>query len=420
MSEFTVNFVLASGSLAILGALLYTILGSSVHEEGRVRYSYVILSYLITILLYMIRIILVGKPGSAVFMILWIVTTLEEIFCAVSYPLLILYLYPVQNQKALNRLVSALMKTVFLLSLITLILSLINPTTGYLFRIDGMNRYIPGPLIYLPETFTMMQIACLTAMVFSTPEARKRRLPVLVFFLIICIGLISLYINPEIFLIYPLSVLSLLLIYVNIINQREQNLRRRQLELEKNNLSLLIGQIQPHFVFNVLNTIYYLCDSDRKSAAEATAHLRMYLMKNFEEIFTDVPVPFEEELEIVRNYTDLEKLRFEQIEIVYDIQDTDFMLPALSVQPLVENAIRHGLREMRDGRVVISSKNEDGVHVISVTDNGVGFQPPAPDDNRRHVGIENVRRRLTMMSSASLEIQACEEGGTKAVIRISS
>ena len=420
MFNFTVNIVLAAGSLAILGALLYTLRESAVADEGRVHFYQVIIAYFITILLYLVRIILLGRQGTAIFYILWIVTSLEEILCAVSYPLLILYLYPFKNRTELNRLAGTLIKTVFILSSITIVLCLINPATGFLFRIDEINRYAPGPLLYLPETFTMLQIACLTAMVFSTPEARKRRPPVLVFFLIICIGLISLYINPEIFLIYPLSVLSLLLIYVNIINQREQNLRRRQLELEKNNLSLLMGQIQPHFVFNVLNTIYYLCDSDRKSAAEATAHLRMYLMKNFEERFTDVPVPFEEELEIVRNYTDLEKLRFEQIEIVYDIQDTDFMLPALSVQPLVENAIRHGLREMRDGRVVISSKNEDGVHVISVTDNGVGFQPPAPDDNRRHVGIENVRRRLTMMSSASLEIQSCEGGGTKAEIRISS
>jgi hypothetical protein len=307
---------------------------------------------------------------------------------------------------------------VMILSAAVIILIMINPFTHWLFFTEGVNRMTPGPAGYLPETVSMIQITLLTVMVILTPQAGIKKIPVLIIFMIISCGFAALYIDPQILIFYPLGVLSLLLIYVNIINQREQNLRRRQVELNKNRISLLMGQIQPHFVFNVLNTIYYLCDSDPATAADAAAHLRMYLQNNFEERFNEEPISFEKELSIVRHYTDLEKLRFEQIEIIYDIEDSSFTIPALSVQPLVENAIRHGLREMRQGKVVISSRKQGSVHIVEVRDNGVGFVKTAADDGRRHVGIENVQRRLRMMSNASLEIFTPPEGGTAARITI--
>lgn len=418
MREYTVNIVLAIESLIILGTLILALPKQDPAEKKPVTFRQVACSFFAALICYFLRTFFTGRSGVFVFYLLWIVTTIEELLCAVNLPLLIYYLRPAASTETLRKHVRIMGAAVVTLSAGVIALVMINPLNHWLFTMKEVNRMAPGPIGYLPETVAMIQITLLTIMAVSAPQAKIRRIPVLVIFMIILSGLTALYINPEILMFYPLSVLSLLLVYVNIIDQREQNLRRRQVELNKNRISLLIGQIQPHFVFNVLNTIYYLCDSDPNTAADAAAHLRMYLQNNFEERFTEEPISFEKELGIVRHYTDLEKLRFEQIEIIYDIKDIDFSIPALTVQPLVENAIRHGLREMPQGRVVISSRKENKVHIVEVTDNGVGFRQADPNDGRRHVGIENAQRRLNMMSDATLEIFTPPQGGTVARIMI--
>lgn len=203
--------------------------------------------------------------------------------------------------------------------------------------------------------------------------------------------------------------------------ERRENLLVREKELEDMRIRIVLSQIQPHFIFNVLNTIYYLCGKDVKQAREAISSFSDYLRANMAAIHQEVPVSVSQEMSFVENYLYLEKLRFgEELNIEYDLQGGNFYLPALSIQPIVENAVKHGTGAKLDGGTVrIATREEEGAFVVTVTDDGVGFDPEKDlSDGREHVGIRNVRERVQKMCGGSLSITSREGEGTTVVIRI--
>jgi len=143
------------------------------------------------------------------------------------------------------------------------------------------------------------------------------------------------------------------------------------------------------------------------------------LRGNLESLSINNLIPFEKELRHVKTYLSLEKKRFgDRIEIVYDIRADDFSIPVLTLQPIVENAVRHGITKNEDGgKVVIKSEENDNEVIITVTDDGVGFDTDRKRDSRC-VGIENVRSRLTKMCEGSLDIKSKPGDGTVAVITL--
>ena len=108
------------------------------------------------------------------------------------------------------------------------------------------------------------------------------------------------------------------------------------------------------------------------------------------------------------------------LNVEYDIKTVDFQLPLLSIQPLVENAVKHGVGMKEDGgTVTIATKETDTAFEVIVTDDGVGFDPdaPKPDDGKTHIGMENTKKRLRDMCGAYVEItSAVGEGTTARVI----
>ena len=114
-------------------------------------------------------------------------------------------------------------------------------------------------------------------------------------------------------------------------------------------------------------------------------------------------------------------MRFEDtLEIEYDVKCVDFSLPVLTVQPIVENAVKHGTSKKRGGgKVMISTDQNEEYYVVKVADTGCGFDPAVPkNDGKRHVGIENVRQRLFNMCQGTLTIESTVGEGTLATIRI--
>lgn len=208
---------------------------------------------------------------------------------------------------------------------------------------------------------------------------------------------------------------------VRVAEQKEQ-LLKAQLEAEQVRVRVMLSQIQPHFMFNVLNTIYHLCELDAGRAQQAVGDFSEYLRGNISALRRSEPVPFEVELNNVRSYLDLEKLRFEEeLNVVYDIRTTAFLLPVLTLQPIVENAVRHGVcKKTGGGTVEIVVRELDEAFEIAVTDDGVGFDPDAlpEDDGREHIGISAARLRLREMCGGTLEIASRPGVGTRAVIRI--
>lgn len=201
----------------------------------------------------------------------------------------------------------------------------------------------------------------------------------------------------------------------------KENLRIMK-ELYDAEVQIMMSQIRPHFMYNALTSIAMMCEIDPKTAKEATIHFSKYLRCNMDSLKQTAPVPFTQELEHLKNYLYIEKLRFDDLlNIEYDIQTTDFDVPLLSIQPLVENAVKHGVGMAEDGgTVTIATRETDDAYEVIISDDGVGFDPSAPkkDDGRSHVGMENTKKRLKELCNADIIITSQIGEGTTAKVII--
>jgi sensor histidine kinase YesM len=198
--------------------------------------------------------------------------------------------------------------------------------------------------------------------------------------------------------------------------------RAMEHELAQSKISTMISQIQPHFMYNTLAVIKHLCDTDPQTAKETIIEFSNYLRGNLDSLSQIELIPFDKELAHTETYLKIEKKRFDDmLNINYDIKVRDFCLPALTLQPIVENAVRYGVTKKEDGgTVTISTEETDNAFIIAVTDDGVGFdtQNQQTQNGRRHIGIENVRNRIFSMCGGTIDIQSKPGEGTKAVISI--
>lgn len=199
-----------------------------------------------------------------------------------------------------------------------------------------------------------------------------------------------------------------------------------QKELEKNRISAMISQIQPHFIYNVLNAISGLCSTDPEQADNAIITFSKYLRNNIDSLESSSPITFYEEKRHIRQYVELEQLRFgDKIHIEYDIHYSDFMLPPLTLQPLIENAVKHGISVKPDGGTVVIRTIQDHKDVIiMVIDDGVGFDMKeyrsrnAQQHERNSIGLHNVESRLSYISGAKMKVESEPGKGTTVTIRL--
>ena len=211
------------------------------------------------------------------------------------------------------------------------------------------------------------------------------------------------------------------LMFFNANDELEKDNLRYEKEQVKLQVSAMISQMQPHFLYNSLAVIEALCEEDPGLAAKAIGEFSEYLRENIDFADKSEPVSFSEELNHIKTYVWLEKLRFpSKLNIEFDISCTSFPVPALSVQPMVENAIKHGVCKKKDGGTVRIGSFETGEHyIVSVDDDGIGFDTAVhTDDGRKHLGIENTRYRIREMVGGSLTIESTPGKGTKVTIRI--
>ena len=188
---------------------------------------------------------------------------------------------------------------------------------------------------------------------------------------------------------------------------------QREGELKEVRTQVLMNQIRPHFIHNTLASIYYLCDSDPAMAQDVVENFMNYLQANFAAVTKAAPVPFAEELEHTRAYLAVEQIRYQnQIFVTYDIEHTDFALPALTIQPLVENSVKYGVgKGFSPEHITIRTQAVPGGSRIQIQDDGSGFDPSKPLEGT-HVGLNNIRERLAMISGGSMEIQSAPGCGT--------
>ena len=193
-----------------------------------------------------------------------------------------------------------------------------------------------------------------------------------------------------------------------------------QKELYEAKVSVMVSQIQPHFMYNALTSIAMMCQIDPDTAQAATITFAKYLRGNMDSLKQTKPVPFEQELEHLKKYLYIEKLRFgKKLNIEYNLQATDFVLPQLSIQPLVENAVKHGVgMKKKGGTVTIATRETETAYEVIISDDGVGFDTTAEkkDDGRSHVGMENTIRRVKDMCGGEIRIESKVGEGTTATV----
>ena len=242
-------------------------------------------------------------------------------------------------------------------------------------------------------------------------------------------GLVSKYVFVALFTAIMVIVLRIVPRSINAAEKaKELELQRSRLEAEKNiveaelkerRIAIMLSQIQPHFIYNTLGTIERMCLKDPQKANELVRNFSLYLRGNFSELNSVTPIRFTEELKHVEYYVNIEKVRFPDMNIEYDVETTEFVLPALSVQPLVENAIKHGLMRLETGGTVVIRSYETPTHFcVEVQDNGVGFDTSLPIDEKKHVGLRNIRGRLKAMVNGDLILRSKLNVGTNAIIMI--
>ncbi len=203
-------------------------------------------------------------------------------------------------------------------------------------------------------------------------------------------------------------------------------------------VQIMVSQINPHFVCNVLSTIQAMCDTDTAKAKEALGLFSAYMRDNTDAVARTEPIPFSMELQHVKRYVSLEQMRFgDKLVVLYDIETTSFRVPALSVQPIIENAIKHGIGSKAEGGVVkLSTRERQGIVHVEISDNGVGMDENKLNglteniaqaiegidnmegDGRSHVGLANVRERLRLMSHGTIAISSQPGKGTTITISI--
>jgi len=295
--------------------------------------------------------------------------------------------------------------------------------SSIVYTITDNNRYHPGPLanvcLYLSAGLFGFLIY-LTVREYKPENHREFWILILVVVFILSCVLFDYHVgNGEQVVSYLTvsvagsSIFYYIWLHLKFVREHEQDLKAQQ------RIQIMLSQIQPHFLYNTLSTIQALCYMDPEKAAHTTEQFGLYLRQNIESLNNDVLIPIEKELEHTRVYADIEMTRFSNIHLEQEIDDKDYMVPPLTIQPMVENAIRHGVRIREQGIVRIITKRTDACHEIIISDNGKGFDTEAPElANETHIGIHNVRERIEQMCGGTLSIESHIGEGTTVTIRI--
>lgn len=301
------------------------------------------------------------------------------------------------------------------LTIINAILYITSPFTHLCVYYTKDNHFQRGPLgqlIFILCACELIYIPVALIKNFSKSQFRRWLLPPVCSVLII----ISVYIDYETRNIhYPTMLnqilpLVMFLFYIyyhlQLVEEYEKEILRKQ------QLQLMFSQIKPHFFFNTITTIQALCNIEPKKAADTLGTFATYVRQSLTTQMEDL-IPFEQELQHIKTYVDIEMLRFPNIEVKYDLQITDFDIAAFSIQPLIENAIKHGVRSKEHGIVVLRTCKSANEIIIIIEDNGIGFDLNTLDNlDNTHIGINNVRYRLDVLQDANMKISSSSEGTT--------
>lgn len=312
-------------------------------------------------------------------------------------------------------------KAVMALGAVNFLMCVATLFNGMYFWVDASNVYHRGEWCWISHFIAaLMMLLELVAIMRHRKRLRVREAVFLMVYVILPMtaGIIQFF-SYGIVLLGPAVTVALLLIFVNIQSEQDALLRKREKEVTDQQVELMLSQIKPHFIYNTLTGIRQLCELDPGRAREAITEFSDFLRANMSSLTSKEPIPFEQELNHVKNYLSIEQMRFgERLRVEYRIGPTDFLIPPLTLQPLAENAVRHGIIRVEEGgTVTVSTWLEGGFYVAAVEDDGIGFQVEGEKDGI-HIGLRNVRRRIEELCGGSMSVVSSPGKGTVVLIKI--
>ena len=235
-------------------------------------------------------------------------------------------------------------------------------------------------------------------------------------------GLLSKYVFVTLFVIAMVVVLRIIPRGINAAakaKELETEKTALNAQLTESRISTMMSQIRPHFIYNTLGSIEQLCELDPEKAGELVHNFAKYLRGNFGELDNPRPIQMTREMEHVHYYVSIEKVRFPDMSFTFEMNSVDFCLPALSIQPVVENAIKHGLMKLdKGGSIRVVSYETPESYCVCVEDDGPGFNVAVLQEDSGHMGLRNIRERLKAMVNGTIDIQSTIGVGTKVLITI--
>ncbi len=311
-------------------------------------------------------------------------------------------------------------KTMFWILSLNAAFEILGAIFGWTVIVDAQNHYSHGPLfsVYIGICLAIVLLFAIQFVRFSKRFRRQNKISLCAIMLLVVLAIVIQETFDNCRTVYLGMTIGIALIFIHysefaqlaaddtITDQRTQ---------------LMLSQIKPHFLYNTLGSIEALCELDPQAAKLATRRFAKYLRGNMDAISGANLIPFERELQHTMLYLDLERTRFgDALQVRQEIGAKDFLLPPLTLEPIAENAVKHGIRMKPDGcgLVLIETEEREDCYEIRVTDDGQGFDPHALPADETHVGIRNVAERLERICGGSLRIDSAPGQGTTVTIRL--
>lgn len=341
----------------------------------------------------------------------------ESLFSSILMPMLTVYLLRCTGEDWRR---NTLLNAVGMLWLVYCGLLIVTQFTTVIYTITPDNIYRRGtwyPLLLTGPVLMML----LNLLALWRKRAKLTRQQALAFalYLLIPMGcMIVQMLSYGLLMIVIGSCVAAFCMFLFMLRDQQDRYAAQQEENARQKTSILVLQMRPHFIYNTLMTIYSLCNLDPQKARQVTMDFTDYLRKNFKAVASGNIIPFSAELEHTRAYLAVEQAQHEEMLIVeYDTQFTQFRLPPLTLQPLAENAVKHGMNPYTGPlHVKIRTYHMDSGSVIVVEDNGPGFDVAEISDS--HTTLMNIRQRLELMCRGKMEIMPRDGGGTVVTIKI--
>lgn len=313
----------------------------------------------------------------------------------------------------------ALSRLNFLLLSLFILLDVVNVFTGIFFTANG-GKYLRSRAMIVSQGYQFVMLVTIFAIAVTNKKLKLREKTA---FCMYCCLPFAAIILQNIFKGYAIGYLSIVVsievLFLFLSVEKNIDLAKEEEKNKDAQNKIMLSQIQPHFIYNSLASISTLISVDPSKAQTALDDFTEYLRMNLSSLTEVKCVPFDDELKHIKTYVALEKMRFgNRLNVVFDIGTTEFVLPPLTIQPIAENAIKHGiLKKLEGGTLSVKTYETQKSYIVEIKDDGVGFSISEVDfDTNKHFGLKNIRYRLAKMCGADLAVKSEVGVGTTVTV----